>query len=140
MKMLYQYDKNTRQYIANYEGTGEEEEACDSKPMEETLEDTIQTLITDSENSAPIEEYPEQFFTTLGTVEHESAMEIAAKLADRAFLHTLTNANPLITPETTKGVISPKTSIGFTTPEVPELARSYTATTRYTPDKFYVAH
>ena len=126
--MLHQYDKNTRQYIANYEGTGEEE-ACDNEPEEETLEDTIQTLITHSENPAPIEEYPEQFFTTLGTVEHESAMEIAAKLADRAFLHALTNANPSITSEITKRVNFPKIATGLTTPEAPESTRSYVATT-----------
>jgi hypothetical protein len=135
--MIYQYDKNTWQYIANYEGIGEEEEACNSKPEEEILKDIIQTLIADSENPPPIEEYPEQFFTTLEIVEHKSATEIAAKLADRVFLHILTNANPSITPETTKGVTSPKTVIGLTTPKAPESARSYIATTRYIPDKFY---
>ena len=60
----------------------QEEETCDSEPEEEILDDTIQTLITDSESPPPIEEQPEQFFTSLGKVQHKSAMEIIAKLAD----------------------------------------------------------
>jgi hypothetical protein len=62
-------------------------------------------------------------------------MEIVTKLADRAFIHALTGAKP--STEATKGVISPWTEPGFTTPEAPEPIASYIATTRYTPDKFY---
>jgi hypothetical protein len=58
-------------------------------------------------------------------------------LADQAFAHALTGANPSIKTEATKGVISPRTTTGLTTPEAPEPITSYITTTRYTPDKFY---
>jgi hypothetical protein len=54
-------------------------------------------------------------------------MEIVAKLADRAFAHALTSANPLITTIATKGIISPRTATGLTTPEAPEPITSYIA-------------
>jgi hypothetical protein len=91
----------------------------------------------DSGTPPPIEEQPELFLTSLGTVQQESAMEIAAKLADRAFLHALANANPSIIPRTEKGMITPQTVTGFTTPEAPESVNSYNTTIRYTPNKFY---
>jgi hypothetical protein len=91
--------------------------------------DTIQTLMTDSESLPPIEEQPEQFFTSLGKVQHESAIEIVTKLADRAFAHALTGANTSITTVATKGVISPRTATSLTTPKAPEPITSYIATT-----------
>ena len=106
-KILQHYDRNTRQYITGYEGTEQEEETYDNEFEEETLDDTIQTLMTDSKSLPPIEEQPEQFFTSLEKVQNESAMEIVAKLADRAFTHALTGAKPLTKTEATKGVISP---------------------------------
>jgi hypothetical protein len=136
-KILQHYDRNTRQYITGYEGTEQEEETYDNEFEEETLDDTIQTLMTDSESLPPIEEQSEQFFTSLGKVQNESAMEIVAKLADRAFTHALTGAKPSTKTEATKGVISPWTATGLTTPEAPESITSYIATTRYTPNKFY---
>jgi hypothetical protein len=46
-KVLQHFDNNIRQYIANYEGT-DEEDTYDPEPEEEFLEETIQTLMIES--------------------------------------------------------------------------------------------
>ena len=51
-KILQHYDRNTRQYITDYEGTGEDE-TPDPDPEENDLEETVQTLMIDSGTPPP---------------------------------------------------------------------------------------
>src|SRR5580692_5871895 len=103
-----------------YEGMEQEGQDYDTEPEENILKEMMQTLLVDSASPLPTDKDLEQFFISFGTVQHESAMEITAQLADRAFLYALDNANLSIILKDIKGVIIPQTTANFTTPKIPE--------------------
>ena len=80
------FDKTFRQYVSTYEGDGDSDSDLDKL-------DTFESLFMENESDTETETEPitESYITSIGALSKESATSVVTELANRAFLHQVTN-------------------------------------------------
>ena len=91
-KLNRRFDRNARQYIAEYEGT-------DNELDSESIDDMIEALVIDVHSlpGSPTQAQTESFLTSFGTIQYKGAIDTTTNLADRSFTHAITSINPTTT-------------------------------------------
>jgi hypothetical protein len=78
------FDKYTRQYITDYEGTEDNEDDLDS------IDEDIEALIVTDDYNQEDPEPAEHFTTSFGVLEPERAFDITTTLANQSLAHKAT--------------------------------------------------
>jgi hypothetical protein len=116
-RFTQRFDKYTRQYIADYEGTD------DTDDLDLIDEDIEALIVTDDYNQEDLEP-AEHFTTSFGVLEPERAFDITTTLANQSLAHALICTDTAASDTTTSADTDSDPFI-------------YTVTSRYTSDVFY---
>jgi hypothetical protein len=112
------FDKYTRQYIVDYEGTENNDDDLDS------IDEDIEALIVTDDYSQEDLEPAKHFTTSFSVLEPERAFDITTTLANQSLVHALTCTDTATSDTTTSADTDSDPFI-------------YTVTSRYTSSVFY---